>query len=441
MIEPRSRGWRIGAALLVATACGLGTCVASTFARDDGGAEADGRRLVESAAEHARHGRLSSAREALLEALALPAGKARPATLLELAQVELNLGHYEAGLDAAREALGLVDGPDDPLRARAHLRVAGALDELADYGRAHRHFHEALGIYRRLGDRMGEAQVLDSLGTSYRFVGDLQSSLRSFDSAAAIFADEGASSFLCWSLRGMAVTLEDLGRTDEALARYREALDIAERGGAPAWVRADLGFHLGRAARRRGHPADARRLLEDAQRLAVESDNPWAEAWSRIELAQLASAAGRTDEALSLASSAAAIFRRLGAEDPEWEVHRIIGTLHESLGRPDEALVSYRRARDIIESVRGSIGLGGLRSRYTPRTRGVYEAIVTLQATLRDTTNDTVLWSQSGLVFKEQFDVVESGAFFDQETVALDDIARGAAEVLVTSMVEGIEKQ
>lgn len=66
------------------------------------------------------------------------------------------------------------------------------------------------------------------------------------------------------------------------------------------------------------------------------------------------------------------------------------------------------------------------------------EAIVTLQATLRDTTNDTVLWSQSGLVFKEQFDVVESGAFFDQETVALDDIARGAAEVLVTSMVEGI---
>lgn len=69
------------------------------------------------------------------------------------------------------------------------------------------------------------------------------------------------------------------------------------------------------------------------------------------------------------------------------------------------------------------------------------EAIVTLQATLRDTTNDTVLWSQSGLVFKEQFEVVESGAFFDQETVALDDIARGAAEVLVTSMVDGIDER
>jgi TolB-like protein len=67
------------------------------------------------------------------------------------------------------------------------------------------------------------------------------------------------------------------------------------------------------------------------------------------------------------------------------------------------------------------------------------EAIVTLQATLRDTADDKILWSQSGLTFKEQFDVADTGAFFDEETVALDSIARGAAEVLVTSMVEGFE--
>ena len=65
------------------------------------------------------------------------------------------------------------------------------------------------------------------------------------------------------------------------------------------------------------------------------------------------------------------------------------------------------------------------------------EAVVSIRATMRDTANDEVLWSQSGLIFKEQFDVPETGEFFDQESVALDDIARGAAGALVTSILEG----
>lgn len=67
------------------------------------------------------------------------------------------------------------------------------------------------------------------------------------------------------------------------------------------------------------------------------------------------------------------------------------------------------------------------------------EAVVTIQALLRQTSDDSVLWSQSGLIFKEQFEVPpeETAEFFDQESIALDDIARGAAGVLVTSIFEG----
>ena len=89
--------------------------------------------------------------------------------------------------------------------------------------------------------------------------------------------------------------------------------------------------------------------------------------------------------------------------------------------------------------------LEGAVTRYQTRSVGFsttgratrIEAEVLLQATVRDRKSDEVLWSQSGLVFKEQFDVPPSGEFFDQETLALDDIARGAAEVLVSSLVEG----
>jgi TolB-like protein len=66
------------------------------------------------------------------------------------------------------------------------------------------------------------------------------------------------------------------------------------------------------------------------------------------------------------------------------------------------------------------------------------ETVVTLQATLRETATDQVLWSQAQLLFREQYDVPEQeGEFFDQETLALDDLARGAAGTLVTSILEG----
>jgi TolB-like protein len=66
------------------------------------------------------------------------------------------------------------------------------------------------------------------------------------------------------------------------------------------------------------------------------------------------------------------------------------------------------------------------------------EAVVTLRATLREVATDRVLWSQAGLIFRGQFEVSDTGAeFFDEETLALDEIARGAAGVVVTSILEG----
>jgi hypothetical protein len=65
------------------------------------------------------------------------------------------------------------------------------------------------------------------------------------------------------------------------------------------------------------------------------------------------------------------------------------------------------------------------------------EAVVTIRATLRDLTTDGILWNQEGLVFREQFEVEEGVEFFDQEGLALESIARGAAGALVTSMLEG----
>jgi TolB-like protein len=84
----------------------------------------------------------------------------------------------------------------------------------------------------------------------------------------------------------------------------------------------------------------------------------------------------------------------------------------------------------------------GLRTnpvQFNPEGRATrVETVVTIQATLRDLSNDEILWNQSGLIFREQYDVPETEAgFFDEETLALEEIARGAAGAVVTSILEG----
>ena len=58
------------------------------------------------------------------------------------------------------------------------------------------------------------------------------------------------------------------------------------------------------------------------------------------------------------------------------------------------------------------------------------EAIVRVQATVRDLATDEVLWSQTGLIFKEQYEVPQGEDFLAEENIALDQIARGVAQAL-----------
>ena len=72
-----------------------------------------------------------------------------------------------------------------------------------------------------------------------------------------------------------------------------------------------------------------------------------------------------------------------------------------------------------------------------------------VESTLRATRTDEILWSQAGLIFREQFDVTptDPAAFsgrvageseaIARETQAIEDIARGAALALVNSIFEG----
>jgi TolB-like protein len=66
------------------------------------------------------------------------------------------------------------------------------------------------------------------------------------------------------------------------------------------------------------------------------------------------------------------------------------------------------------------------------------ETTVVLRASLRDLKSGEILWSQANLIFRDQYDVQQTDVnYFDLETTALDDLAKGAAQTLVNSITEG----
>jgi len=66
------------------------------------------------------------------------------------------------------------------------------------------------------------------------------------------------------------------------------------------------------------------------------------------------------------------------------------------------------------------------------------ESTVVLRASIRDLVTGEILWSQANLLFRDQYDVQQVQLdYFDLETLALDALARGAAQTLVNSVTEG----
>lgn len=347
--------------------------------------------LAKRAARELSRGRLREASKLLQQELVSPRSdpdSERASLLLLLAHAEVNLGRYREGLEAARQALSLYESSGDTAgQAEAHFRVGTAHDELAEYDESHRHYHRALEGFRGNGDRRGEARVLSAFGTSFRFLGDPATAATYHEQARRHFAEMAEEASVCFEHRHLGNVLEDLERLPEARDQYRRALELLPRWDR-GWVRADILFHLGRLEARSSRDASAGALLSEGLAFARSSQNRWAEALILAELARLGGEQGAVKDALPLALESVHLLREMGAQDLEWDARFVHASLLDRAGQWQEAIVGLTAALELLESVRSSIGQPLLRSRYTPKSRPVYEALLRLEARRPDRTDE-----------------------------------------------------
>jgi DNA-binding SARP family transcriptional activator len=294
--------------------------VAAALSRQPGG---------ESAALVAQHLRLAGQQAKAAEQYRLAAEQAAAlhahADALEHLEAALALGSPDTA--ALREHIGdLRTLVGDYAGALASYESAAAEcepDQLAVIE------HKIGGVYGRLGEwGRSEARLTTALERVPPGAHGLQ---------ARIVAD-------------LALTLHQGGRSEDAAARGREALEVAE---AAADRRAEAQAHnmLGMLARSRGDLPHAREELGRSLALADALRDSPAKAAALNNLALVERDAGELDSARRLTERALELCAAYGDRHREAALENNLADLHHAAGRPDEAMDHLKRAVAIFTEV------------------------------------------------------------------------------------------
>lgn len=99
---------------------------------------------------------------------------------------------------------------------------------LRQYEQALQFLQQGLAIHREIKDRLGEGVALYMMGYCYRDSGRQEQARQAFSSAIGILAEVVAPEQSWRALRGLGSVEARLGRNDEAVVHYGQALDVIE---------------------------------------------------------------------------------------------------------------------------------------------------------------------------------------------------------------------
>jgi tetratricopeptide (TPR) repeat protein len=223
----------------------------------------------------------------------------------------------------------------------------------------------ALAIRRELGDRVGELISTNALGLARLRGRESDEALFLFERANALAVEIGDDYWIATSLNNIANVYLDLERYEEAAELLGRALVIYRRleikGGEGDALRG-----LSHAHRGLGDPAEARRLITAALELAREQENRVWEAFWLVEFGQVQQDLGNLSEALTAYQRAAILQRRLADRAREAAALDATGEVYRNLGRYEEAGDFHRLAvstfRELGDTWRCAMSLDNLAS-------------------------------------------------------------------------------
>ncbi len=255
---------------------------------------------------------------------------------------------HHVGLASAR-ALG-----DRPGEAWVLNNLGMVLSQQRDNA-AIDYFGQAMAIHRETGDLRGQAQATNNLAFHYRFLGRHEEAaatlLDALDLQRQVGHRYGESITLC----NLGEAYLELGRHDEATARSQEALAVVREIGSSRLEGYAL-YNLGRIDLDLGRTAAAAGLLEQALDLHRAAGDKYGEAQDLQYIGHTRAQAGRLAEAREPWERACRLFESLGDDTLAAELRSRLG----GLGTAPAAGLSGESRMTENRVTRGTSGMSGV---------------------------------------------------------------------------------
>jgi CHAT domain-containing protein len=172
-------------------------------------------------------GALEHAYEAVALARRLGDENREVSVLPSIAQVHLNLGEFETGIDVYRE-FGDRAGPSDPgARAGSAQNIGWALVLLGDEDAGERSIRDALAVWTARGWLSEQAVCLRYLGVLYSRRGDFERARDAFEQSAAKAAQARFAAAEGYARRLLGEALLRLGRPEDAQREFSAAAAVS----------------------------------------------------------------------------------------------------------------------------------------------------------------------------------------------------------------------
>ncbi len=269
-------------------------------------------------------------------------------------------------LDAAHH-IGDRQGEGQALNSLGSVyRQRGRWDE------AIRLFEDSLSIRRALGDRHGEGTTLGNLGNAHYQRGHRDEATRSYEASLDIMRALGDRHREALILGGLGSVYRQQGRWDEAVHLFTQSLAICQELGDRHGESLALG-KLGNAYFERGRWDEATRYYESSLRIARALGDRHGEDQTLGNLGAIYSQRGRWDEAIRLFEDSLSIRRALGDRHGESQTLGNLGAVYDLRGHWDEAIRYYEQdlaiCRELGDRHGEGVTLGNLGSLYRQQGR------------------------------------------------------------------------
>ena len=327
--------------------------------------------LVEAAKEDLRQSRLDEAEARLDCADAVFAGTQGMDRVRVLVRARGSLAYARQQMPEALSylecSLALSSAGTDRLAEASDLNAVGsALRRLGDYRGALRMMSRSLDVQRVAGKPNGA--VLNNIGDVYREIGETDEALARYRNARQLFLDDGDAAHAAHVLESMAVVVLEQGDPAQAAEWLEETLAAYQAQGRHDYVVRVCGWLI-RVALARGDLAAAQRWKAEGLAVATEQQQPLPSSF-QLQAARIERLSGAPEAA---AERLRATLEELPASDAEKAgLYEELAASQEALGDPGAAIASLRRARieeSAFDRARYDRQLGWLRTRFETAER------------------------------------------------------------------------